>query len=53
MALKAMLLRKQLDDKKKALEDLRAQDQGFQTREAELEAAIGEALVWFGVIKGK
>lgn len=43
MALKAMLLRKQLDDKKKALEDLRAQDQGFQTREAELEAAIGEA----------
>lgn len=43
MALKALLLRKQLDDKKKALEDLRARDAGFQTREAELEAAIGEA----------
>lgn len=43
MALKALLLRKQLDDKKKALEDLRAKDAEFQTREAELEAAIGEA----------
>lgn len=43
MALKALLLRKQLDDKKKALEDLRAKDQELQTREAELEAAIGEA----------
>lgn len=43
MALKALLLRKQLDDKKKALEDLRAKDQEFQTREAELETAIGEA----------
>ncbi len=43
MALKALLLRKQLDDRKKALEDLRAKDQEFQTREAELEAAIGEA----------
>lgn len=43
MALKALLLRKQLDDKKKALEDLRAKDQAFQTREAELETAIGEA----------
>ena len=43
MALKALLLRKQLDDKKKALEDLRAKDAEFQTREAELETAIGEA----------
>lgn len=43
MALKALLLRKQLDDKRKALEDLRAKDQEFQTREAELETAIGEA----------
>lgn len=43
MALKALLLRKQLDDKKKALADLRAKDQEFQTREAELETAIGEA----------
>lgn len=43
MALKALLLRKQLDDKKNALADLRAKDQEFQTREAELETAIGEA----------
>lgn len=43
MALKALLLRKQLDDKKKALEALRAKDQEFQTRETELETAIGEA----------
>lgn len=43
MVLKAILLRKQLDDKKKALENLRAKDQEFQTREAELETAIGEA----------
>ena len=43
MALKALLLRKQLDDKKKALEALRAKDAEFQTREAELETAIGEA----------
>lgn len=43
MALKALLLRKQLDDKKKALEDLRAQDAEFQTRETELEDAISEA----------
>lgn len=43
MALKALLLRKQLDDKRKALEALRAKDQEFQTREAELETAISEA----------
>lgn len=43
MALKALLLRKQLDDKKKALEELRARDAEFQSREAELETAIGEA----------
>lgn len=43
MALKALLLRKQLDGKKKALEGLRARDQEFQSREAELETAIGEA----------
>lgn len=43
MALKTLLLRKQLDDKKKALEELRARDSEFQIREAELEAAIGEA----------
>lgn len=43
MALKALLLRKQLDDKKKALEALRAKDADFARREAELEAAINEA----------
>ena len=43
MALRALLLRKNLDGAKAALEELRAKDAGFQTREAELEAAIGEA----------
>jgi len=43
MALKALLLRKQIDDKKKALEELRARDADFARREAELEAAIAEA----------
>lgn len=43
MALKALLLRKQLDDKQKILEDMRAKDAEFQTRETELEAAISEA----------
>lgn len=43
MALKALLLRKQLDDKNKALEVLRAKDAELQAREAELETAIGEA----------
>lgn len=43
MALRALLLRKQIDDKKKALEELRAKDGDFQRRETELEAAINEA----------
>ncbi len=43
MALKALLLRKKLDEKKNALEALRAKDAQFATREAELEQAIGEA----------
>ncbi len=43
MALKALLLRRQLDDKRKALEALRARDADFARREAELESAIGEA----------
>lgn len=43
MALKALLLRKKIDDKKAALEELRAKDQDFARREAELETAIGEA----------
>ena len=43
MALKALMLRKQLDGKKKELESMRAKDAEFQTREAEIEAAIEEA----------
>lgn len=43
MALKALMLRKKLDQKNKELEALRAKDAEFQTREAELEAAINEA----------
>lgn len=43
MALKALMLRKKIDDKKKALEESRAKEEGFQTREAELEQAIEEA----------
>ena len=43
MALKAMLLRKKLDGARAALDELRAKDQTFQTRESELETAIGEA----------
>lgn len=43
MALKALMLRKKIDGKKKELEALRAKEEGFQTREAELEAAINEA----------
>lgn len=42
MALKALLLRKKLDDAKKRLETLRAKDEDFQKRETELEAAIAE-----------
>lgn len=43
MALKALMLRRSIDTKKKELEALREKDAGFQTREAELEAAINEA----------
>lgn len=43
MALKALMLRKKIDAKKKELEALRAKEEGFLTREAELEAAINEA----------
>lgn len=42
MALKALLLRSKLDEKTKALTELRAKDADFEKREAELEAAIGE-----------
>ena len=42
MALKALMLRRQIDLKQKALDELRAKDAEFQTREAELEASIAE-----------
>ena len=42
MALKALLLKKQLDDKRKALLALEKKDEEFSTREAELEKAIAE-----------
>lgn len=42
MALKAIMLRHKIDKLKSDLEALRAKDTEFQTREAELEAAIGE-----------
>ena len=43
MALKALMLRKKLNDAQKALEELRAKSEDFATREAELEQAINEA----------
>lgn len=43
MALKALMLRKQIDGKKKELDLLRAKDADFVKREADLEAAITEA----------
>ena len=43
MGLKGLMLRKKLDEKRVELEELRKQGEGFQTREAELEAAIDEA----------
>ena len=43
MALKALMLRKKITDKKKILEALRARDEEFMTREAELEKSITEA----------
>lgn len=43
MALKALMLRKSIDTKKKALEELRQQDAEFETRESELTRSIEEA----------
>ena len=43
MALKALMLRKRLNDAKKALEALRAKDADFDKREKEIEASIEEA----------
>ena len=42
MALKSLLLRKKLDEKRKALEALREKDAEFVTRESELSKAIEE-----------
>lgn len=43
MALKALMLRKKIDDKKAALVALREKDADFTKRETELETAIAEA----------
>lgn len=43
MALRALMLNKKLEGKRKELEDLRAKDADYETREAELIAAIDEA----------
>lgn len=42
MALKTLMLRKKIDERKKALDILRAKSEELQTREAELEKAIEE-----------
>lgn len=42
MALKALMLRKKIADANKELDSLRAKDQEFEKREAELEASIEE-----------
>lgn len=43
MALRSLMLRKKIDDKRKELDAIRARNEAFSTREAELEQAIGEA----------
>ena len=43
MALRTLMLKKELDQKRKALVALREKDAEFVTRSAEIEAAIGEA----------
>lgn len=43
MALKALMLRKKIEDKKIDLDELRKKSEAFTTREAELEKAIVEA----------
>ena len=42
MALKALMLKRQIDLKQKALDELRSKDAEFEKREAELEASIAE-----------
>lgn len=44
MALRALMLKKSIDTKRAELQDLEEKDAGFATREAELEAAIEEAV---------
>ena len=43
MALKVLMLRQKIESKKAELEALREKDSEFETREAEIETAIGEA----------
>lgn len=43
MALKALMLKRNIDDQRKALEALRKKDTDFEKREKELEASIDEA----------
>lgn len=43
MALRVLMLRKKIDEKKKALEELRKKVSEFETREADIEKAIDEA----------
>lgn len=43
MALKALMLKRNIDDQRKALEALREKDADFEKREKELEASIDEA----------
>ena len=43
MALKALMLRRKIDDKQKELAELRAASEALKTRETELERAIAEA----------
>ena len=43
MALKVLMLKKQIDNKRKALEALNKKDEEFEARSAELEKAISEA----------
>ena len=43
MALKQLMLQRKIDGKKTLLNELRLKDEGFQTRESELEAAISES----------
>ena len=43
MALKALLLKRQIDEKKARMTELTAQGEELKAREAELETALGEA----------